>query len=203
MIDSLLNIGFSSSSGFSLFSPPSLLLLSHQSFYLTCVYTFLAILLLILLSCSSCWAWANHSIRLAKKSIFLYNKYSPHTCVLYIMSKDIRRKKKRKKIEIRSGMVTLVYIIHWPSAFKHTHTRTGSLYICVSQLLDKAAFLFFIMVSCTITLMSVIVWHQAKSIANYVLTRSINQLQRLYAFQLLLMFFFWSIGVIRFNCIYK
>jgi hypothetical protein len=41
----------------------------------------------------------------------------------------------------------------------HTHTRTGSLYTYVSQLIEKAAFLFFLTVSTINARMSVIVWH--------------------------------------------
>jgi hypothetical protein len=156
MINSLLNICISFSSPFFLF----FLLLSHQSFYLTCVYTFLALSLVILISCSSCWEWAVNSMRPSNKSIFLYNKYSPKRRVLYIMSKDIRRKKKEKENWKTSkhgdaGLHNTLTIC----LQSHSHIRTGTLYTYASQLGDRAAFLFFLMVSSTIARMSVIVWH--------------------------------------------
>jgi hypothetical protein len=102
--------------------------LSYQSFDLTCVYTFIALSLLTLLSCSSCWEWADHPVRLGNKSIFLYHKYSPHKCVLYI---SVRANTEKEKVTFgkRSDIVMLGDIVHWPSV---THARTGSLYTYVS-----------------------------------------------------------------------
>jgi hypothetical protein len=108
-----------------------LFFLSYQSFYLTCVYTFLTLSLLILLSCSSCWEWANHSIHLENKSVFLYNKYPPQRYVLHIRVNYTRRKKEENWTTSRHGdaglQTTLTICLQ-----THTHEQVVHIHLSVN-----------------------------------------------------------------------
>ena len=139
---------------------PFLLLPRHQSFYLTCVYTFIALSALILFL----------------ELLLLLRMSSPpgpsrKRVDLVLTLSSIRHCQNKLWLTSRTGSDAGHWRRCWPSVTPHA----GILHLLVSQSIDGAAFLFSHLVGMTMDWMSMMFEQQKKSMNNFAFLHRLNR----------------------------